>query len=347
MEIKEKPLTPGCVVAIHCPVHHPDDVFSVAVLSLIEPTIKIIRTRDEDLLKSADFRVDVGGRYDCETGDYDHHQPDFMMRHLPPTNPRYTEGPKYAAFGLIWKHFGDQLISYLLAAGKYDYSKECVEFVFNQIERLLVSSIDAVDNGEANNYYLDSGGFKLPTIGKLITNIFPTWIEQPHITDEDMDKYFHEAKQMAMTYLKREIMKQYSVFMGRDTILTKLEESSDPILVLDTFVPWGPIFTKYGEKAKHIKMVVYPSNDTWMCQSPYYNWKLDTDLSPEYKNGTPRKLRCPAPESICGLTNDELVKITGIPDLMFCHVNGFLSVAKTFESIMSLASWIIDHQNDV
>ena len=38
------------------------------------PEIKVIRSRDADVLKDVDARVDVGKKHDHSTLDYDHHQ---------------------------------------------------------------------------------------------------------------------------------------------------------------------------------------------------------------------------------------------------------------------------------
>ena len=61
-------------VATHPGNFHADDVFAVAVLGLVHGPLEVVRTRDEAALAAADVRVDVGGRSDPATGDFDHHQ---------------------------------------------------------------------------------------------------------------------------------------------------------------------------------------------------------------------------------------------------------------------------------
>src|SRR3712207_7557428 len=53
---------------------HADDVFAVAVLQLVHGELEVVRTRDPELHAAADVRIDVGGRHDPATGDFDHHQ---------------------------------------------------------------------------------------------------------------------------------------------------------------------------------------------------------------------------------------------------------------------------------
>src|SRR3712207_1683731 len=88
-------------VATHPGNFHADDVFAVAVLSLAEGPLEIVRTRDAEALDAADARVDVGGKSDPETGDYDHHQRGGAGER--------PNGIRYASFGLVWKQYGTSL----------------------------------------------------------------------------------------------------------------------------------------------------------------------------------------------------------------------------------------------
>src|SRR3989338_11391159 len=99
------------VIATHNGVFHSDDVFAVAsLLALLEATpavSTVIRTRDEDLIRKADFVVDVGGIYDAEKNRFDHHQEGGAGKRL---SARAGENTiPYAAFGLVWLKFGGQI----------------------------------------------------------------------------------------------------------------------------------------------------------------------------------------------------------------------------------------------
>jgi len=60
-------------VVTHDGNFHADDVFSIAVLKTIFPTLTLIRTRDKHVISQADIVIDVGNEYDPETGRFDHH----------------------------------------------------------------------------------------------------------------------------------------------------------------------------------------------------------------------------------------------------------------------------------
>ena len=40
-----------------------------------------------------------------------------------------------------------------------------------------------------------------------------------------------------------------------------------------------------------------------------------------------------------GVARDELANISGISDIVFCHASGFIGGARSFESVMKMATW--------
>jgi len=86
-------------VAVHDGNFHPDDVFSVAILSLYLGYVpKVIRTRDKNIINKADYILDVGQEYDPVKNKFDHHSEGW--------NFKRSNGILYATCGLIWKEFG-------------------------------------------------------------------------------------------------------------------------------------------------------------------------------------------------------------------------------------------------
>lgn len=78
----------------HAGIFHSDDVFSSALLRILNPNITIERgNKDPDRYDGIVF--DIGG------GKYDHHQKDRKIR---------SNGIPYAAFGLLWQEFGHMLL---------------------------------------------------------------------------------------------------------------------------------------------------------------------------------------------------------------------------------------------
>ena len=73
---------------------HSDDVFATAFLKIINPGIEIIRGFEVP----EDFDGIV---YDIGRGKFDHHQQDKEYR---------DNGCPYAAFGLVWREFGEYYV---------------------------------------------------------------------------------------------------------------------------------------------------------------------------------------------------------------------------------------------
>ena len=61
-------------MAVHNGIFHADDVFGVALMQSIYNDLEIIRTRDDELIKTCDIVSDVGN------GKYDHHHVDKIRR---------------------------------------------------------------------------------------------------------------------------------------------------------------------------------------------------------------------------------------------------------------------------
>lgn len=93
-----------CLVATHRRRFHADEVFAVAILRLAGYTPSVMRiARDNtDILNLADFRLDIGQRYQPSSGDFDHHQPQGagQRQYSAPYNV------PYATAGLVWQYFG-------------------------------------------------------------------------------------------------------------------------------------------------------------------------------------------------------------------------------------------------
>lgn len=109
----------------HGGVFHSDDVFSAALLKIINPEIKIIRGfKVPDNFSGLVF--DIGG------GAYDHHQADNEIR---------ENGIAYASFGKLWRDLGPELVGDI-EAEKFDHSiVQPLDYTDNTGERNLLSSM--------------------------------------------------------------------------------------------------------------------------------------------------------------------------------------------------------------
>ena len=128
-------------MAVHNGIFHADDVFGVALMQSIYNDLEIIRTRDEELLKTCDIVSDVGN------GKYDHHHVDKIRR---------ENGIPYCGFGLLWRDFG---ISYINAKFPDLSNLKEQQEVAEKVDTILIQQIDAQDNG------VDVIGKKMTIVG--------------------------------------------------------------------------------------------------------------------------------------------------------------------------------------
>ncbi|OGI76497.1 hypothetical protein A3C67_00120 [Candidatus Nomurabacteria bacterium RIFCSPHIGHO2_02_FULL_42_19] len=285
---------------------HTDDVFACAALSLMlekqGEKFEIIRTRDPEIIKNGDYVFDVGGFYDEGKNKFDHHQISGAGRRTPSGNEG-QEGIEYSSFGLVWKKFGEKLSG----------SGEAAELV----DRRLVSPIDAHDNG------FDLVEKKYDVFPYLIQDFFrvmrPTWREE----DVNINEMFFESVLIAKKLLLREITHAKDTILSNQSVISIYNSTKDKsFIILDKNYPSSEILNKLPE----VFFVVYPaaSDGSWRV-------KAVRNDSKSFKN------RKDFPASWAGLRDEELQKITGVPDAVFCHRALFMAVAKSKEGAISLA----------
>jgi uncharacterized UPF0160 family protein len=208
------------ILATHNGTFHADDIFSTASLSLLlDGNIKVIRTRDVDIIKSADYVYDVGGEHDPSRNRFDHHQHGGAGKR--------ENGIPYAAFGLVWKTYGKDICGSQEVADKLDES--------------LVQAIDAQDNG------VDLFTLKGEVGPYLIENVFdafrPTWKEE-----EEYDKPFLEVVEFAKSFLKRAIIRARDSLAAKSFVQKAYEDATDKrLIIIDGDYPWQSVLMEYPE----------------------------------------------------------------------------------------------------
>lgn len=323
------------IIAVHDGIFHADEIFAIALLSIIFE-IAIVRSRDPERLKTADMRVDVGGIYNPDTEDFDHHQAGFNERHKSPNSFKYDEGPLRSGFGLVFLKYGKQAIKKLIANAD-DWE---VDEIFNMLDRNIVSAIDCSDNGENDKFRAKDFPYSNVSISRFISLLNPS--NEP---DENTQmSAFYTARNIASMYLIKEIQSTANMVLSVKIFNEKAKDlGNKEILVLDTYIPYGYAYNK-SEYATDIEMIVFPAlGGNWMCATPKYYYNRDYDNYPStLKNGQPRIYKHQAPEEICGLRDEELAEKVGIKDAVFIHINGHLGACKTKEGAIELAKYFID-----
>jgi uncharacterized UPF0160 family protein len=285
-------------VATHPGNFHADDTFAVATLRLAHgDTVEVVRTRDEAVQAAAGVRVDVGGRSDPETGDFDHHQKGGAGER--------ANGIRYASFGLVWRAFGVQVAGSGAAAAAID-------------ER-LVQGVDANDTGQTIAQALIDD-IRAMSVSGVIAGLNPSWDEE--LTPAQEDERFEEAVALATRILEREVAGAAAYDRARQLVLDAIARAEDPrVIELDRNMPWREAVLAGAPEALY---VIYPKSDGWGLQA--------VPTAPgSFEN------RRSLPAEWGGLRSDELATATGVHDAVFAHVAGFYAAAASRDGITALA----------
>lgn len=215
--------------------------------------------------------------FDIGFGEFDHHQIDSRIRE--------NEIP-YASFGLLWERFGADIMG----------EQEAEHF-----DRSFVQPIDLCDNTGCDN-----------PIAKVIAIFNPAWDDT-----KSSDDAFVEAKEFALTILKKRFEYTESLKRAEEVVHNALDKAKNQILILPVFAPWRNVVM-----GTDIQYVVYPSD-----RGGYSAQTVPIDE----EEGESIRL---FPEHWRGLDPKSLKEITDIDTLSFCHNSGFLIAADTLEDII-------------
>lgn len=216
-------------IVTHNGYFHTDDLLAVATLLIKYPEAEVIRSRDEDIINSADIVVDVGRVYDPLKQRFDHHQKEGAGVR--------ESGIPYASLGLVWKEFGEEL-----SGGQREAQV---------VDDKLVAPIDASDNG-------------ISIVTSLFSGITPYSVEDflDMYNDgadslEDFDSRFSVALPYATQILKGEINRAKSLVSDWDEVQTIYDKSDDKnIIVLPLNKHWKRVLIP-----TEAKFVVLPRPD--------------------------------------------------------------------------------------
>lgn len=286
-------------IVTHNAKFHADDVFAVATLLLVFPDAEVVRSRDEEVIKSADIVVDVGMVYDEEKNRFDHHQPEGAGTR--------ENGIPYASFGLVWKKYGEKVCG----------SKTISE----AMDKSLVQGIDAVDNGkDISQPFIDD--VYMFDISSLVNQYRLTWKEEG-----SWDERFSECVVWAKSVLERQIKMSQDFEEAKEIVLKAYKNSQDKRLVM--------IGEEHDLGREIVTRVLSDFPEplyTILFRKDVGNWQIVAINKDKIFES-----RKPLPEAWAGKMNQELEDATGVKGSLFCHRAGFMCVVDSKEGVLSLA----------
>ncbi|CCO33437.1 UPF0160 protein [Rhizoctonia solani AG-1 IB] len=285
------------------------------------------RTRDPKILETCDIVVDVGAVYDPEKLLFDHHQRGFTEV--------FGNGfkTKLSSAGLIYKHFGPEIIANKLQLSPADGK---VQELWLKLYGDFIEAIDGIDNGVLQYPSEIAPAYRNRTdLSSRVGRLNPRWNE---VVDSDgVDALFRKASELTGTeFLGRLDYLANAWWPARDLVSNALGartqvDPSGHIILFEQFAPWKEhLFElesslKVSDEQKPI-YVLYPDETGG-------NWRIQAvPVSPDSFES-----RKALPEAWRGVRDSQLDDVTGIPGGIFVHASGFIGGNKTKEGALAMA----------
>ncbi len=289
--------TKKVTIVTHSSGFHTDDIFAVATLLIV-----LGENTNVEVIRSREKEVHAIADYLVDTGnEYDPDKNHFDHHQTGGAGLR-DNGIPYASFGLVWKKFGERLSGSTKA--------------FEKIDQILVQPIDAGDNG------IKFSETRIPNlhpfdIGTLTFIFAPTWKE-----DVNIDEVFLKLVSYAKVIISRLIISTRDDVEAEQLVVDCYNLSLNKELIeVNEGYPWEEVLSKYPEPL----FVIYKNYQG--------NWSIKSIRNDMFSYEPRKKL----PQAWGGKKDEELEKVTGVKDSVFCHNARFMAVAKTKEAILKMA----------
>lgn len=242
--------------------------------------------------------------YDVNGGKLDHHGVNKVLR---------EDKIPYSSCGLVWNKFGKDVIAFK----DKNLNEEEIDDIFNFIDRGVMEGIDALDNG----IWIDKSEVPLMNISSILSGFNPVWYEKSNENEN-----FNRAVEFASSILNNKINFKISVLKAKGKVMRAYESREMPeVVILDTYCPYIEAL-KEVDKDERILFVIFKTKTNYIMQTV------------RGKDGEDRKK---LPKAWLGKRDEELAKVTGVSDSIFCHTGRFIAVAGSLEGIKKLAELAI------
>jgi uncharacterized UPF0160 family protein len=304
------------LIVTHGGKFHADDAWAVATLHVLYPGADLVRTRDQAIIDSADFVIDVGGIWDPATGRFDHHQKGFSGAR--------PSGVPYASAGLVWRDYGARCVAALAAAHTgQQLSDESAQQIAWAIDADIVQYLDLSDVGAAKNA---PGGYGLSAV---VSGYNPNWMDEERLGyGEAADAYRLAQFRRAMDFLADVMANAVKYRVGATLALEQVRqaevlEGGRLLYLRNSALPWSSVVRK--EMPKVLFVISHNLNEQ---RHMLHTVPATADTF---------EARADLPASWAGLRDAELAAVTGVPDAGFCHNGRFIAAAKSYEGIYAMA----------
>jgi uncharacterized UPF0160 family protein len=304
------------LIVTHGGKFHADDAWAVATLNVLYPGADLVRTRDQAIIDSADFVIDVGGIWDPAAGRFDHHQKGFSGAR--------QSGVPYASAGLVWRDYGARCVAALAAAHTgQQLSDDAAQQIAWAIDADIVQYLDLSDVGAAKNA---PGGYGLSAV---VSGYNPNWLDEERLGHgEAADAWRLNQFRRAMDFLTDVMANAVKYRVGATLALEQVRraevlEDGRLLYLRNSALPWTSVVRK--EMPKILFVISHNLNEQ--------RYMLHTVPA----TADTFEARADLPASWAGLRDADLALVTGVPDAGFCHNGRFIAAAKSYDGIYAMA----------
>ncbi len=240
------------LIGTHDQKFHCDEVCAYAIISLLYPNNRLIRTRDKVKLSFCDILIDVGGVYNPKLLKFDHHQNGCQEFYSEEKIPM-------SSAGMVYKHYGPLLLAKLQS----ELNQELLELFYER----FIKEIDIIDNGIhiEQDFYVKTG------VSSIVH-----MLNYPDSTNDKMQmKRFKEASALVTKMMEITIRSlDISIRTSQDDII-RIKEAYDNrckhdpegriIVLKGKCSTWNASFKKFRKTCpdENIQFVIFKSKDNW------------------------------------------------------------------------------------
>ncbi|ORY39577.1 putative GAMM1 protein [Rhizoclosmatium globosum] len=307
-------------IVTHSGTFHADETLAVFLLRQTSQfkDAPVTRTRDEAVINAGSVVVDVGGTYEPSKHRYDHHQRGFEETF----DDKHSI--KLSSAGLVYKHFGREVIANILG---WNLTDPRLELVYQKTYDDFIEGFDGVDNGvsqypaDLRPKYRDG-----TSISSRVAKLNPWW------NQESSDAILLEVSLTGTEFTERVQYTALAWLPAREIVETGLANRhkvhpSGKIIAFDQFCPW--------KEHLHLLEQEHSIKDS---DAPYTSFTLMTvPQSPE--SFVSRKA---LPDVWRGIRDQALSDLSGIPGCIFVHASGFIGGNSTREGALEMAVKALD-----
>jgi len=265
------------VTVTHNGVFHADDALAMAIIKMMAVIwmmqVEIIRTRDPEVIATADIVFDVGGVYDPEKGRFDHHQRGCEAA--------WKDGTRLSSAGMVWLKHGLELVK---DKCRFEDMTEAEKHeVWEEVYKTCLMHVDNLDNGQGD---LTKKTLSDATLSAAIADFNCGG----NASEEDHFLAFQDAVAFASGVLSRRIWQCMEDVKQRMSLRS---QHVGDVVVLDA--PMDAVIV--AEALPQAKLIIMPQFGQWMvvCVPPSREERFSQ--------------RLPFPESFAGLRGPALAGV--------------------------------------